>query len=138
MAKLIKTEIQRPGTFEGLASGFGSLFIVIGFAFLLICFVASGNETKVSQYDKFGENGYDVTLIIFGISGLLFSIGFYITFRSFGEIIRLLKKLNNMPFGGKISMGQPVYSFMCPECKSRNAESDKECRKCGVKFEASN
>ena len=56
-------------------------------------------------------------------------------FRAGSEIIRLLKKLNGLKYGGNISEAEKIIKLRCSECGAKAHPFDTECDNCGKEFE---
>ncbi len=113
------------GGIEGSLSKLGTFFLVLGiigsfFAFLLAVF------SKEAVF----------LLLIFVF--MFHSIVSLILLRGFAEVIRILKKLANIQYGGEISKSFAAGDvFICSECRAIVGEKDqrKWCHKCGSSFE---
>ncbi len=119
---------------EEQMSDFAKAFLVIGVLGLFACLLLLGREDGLFQF-----------WIALGIGCFIQGLFFFIILSFGAEIIRLLKKLNGLPFGGEIS-GKFItcHIFQCSECKTQITKekvplSDKErwprkCQNCGVEF----
>lgn len=113
-----------------------------------------GKRGKESKLDFWGESFLTLSLIAvagFTISGLsnqqstfyflaaaLFINGFFVfhILTSFGEIIRLLKRLNHLPYNGEISQSHQnkAVLYKCTQCEKIVAPDDLICFHCGEKL----
>ena len=70
-----------------------------------------------------------------GITGFIQGLIAAVLFEGGAEVIRLLKKLNGLPYGGRISTSKPLlYVTKCSVCGLKLSESDKFCPRCGRVF----
>jgi len=119
----------RTGGIESKLDGVASFYVFISVIALIVCIV-------VSQSDTYQKTGLSVFLIAVGIGALAQGIIAWILFQAGAEVIRLLKKLNGLPYAGTISETKGVEEgFECPECHASVAADAKVCPKCGGKFD---
>jgi len=123
------------GGIEGKMDGVGTFYLIISIVAMVMIMIESQEET----IQKLGLSYFWFGL---GIGVLAQGIIAWILFRAGGEIIRLLKKLNGIPFGGTISEAKsPSTSFRardsyaCTNCNSKVSSDAKFCPNCGVEFE---
>jgi len=138
MAKRVE-EIIAYGGKEGQMSGLGTFFLIIGILGLIASVVVSGFVTKTSSYSNWGEDGILSIWIAAGIVGLIQGIALFVVLNAGAEVIRLLKKLNGLKFGGEISEPDAKTHLKCSECGNFVLAIDKydtKCRKCGEEFES--
>lgn len=50
------------------------------------------------------------------------------------DALRILKKQNNLSYGGEISKVNPISSYQCSKCKGDVFEFQKECSGCNAVF----
>jgi len=119
----------RTGGIESKLDGVGIFYLVIS----IIGFVAF---IILSQSEPIKQTGLSSFWIGLGIGVIAQGIIFWILFEAGAEVIRLLKKLNGLPYGGKIS---ETYGngteYTCTECGTPVAPNAKFCTNCGVNFE---
>lgn len=135
MAKKIKKATGYSGGKEGQMSVLGMLFLVFGIIGFIVCFYVSGEVTKTYYGHSWGDNGFSPIWIVFGVTCLVQGIGAFIILTAGAEIIRLLKKLNGLNYGGKISEPEIDVEFTCSDCGGVVAHDSRECRACEKKFE---
>lgn len=129
---------QKPtltGGIEGKMDGVGAFYLVMSIIAMVLIFIESTGE----PIQKLGLSYFWIGL---GIGVLAQGIIAWILFRAGGEIIRLLKKLNGIPYGGAISEAKsPSMSareeddYVCTNCNSKISKDAKFCPNCGVEFE---
>lgn len=71
--------------------------------------------------------------LIIGAVSLIAGIVSFVVMRALADVVRLLKKLNQLPFGGSISRAtahENARSVLCPKCGAMNWASRTECREC--------
>lgn len=81
--------------------------------------------------------GYNLNPIWFavGIIGFIQALIAAIIFEGGADVIRLLKKLNGLPYGGLISTVAPRAIYRrCSVCSCKLSDSDKFCPRCGRVF----
>ncbi len=76
---------------------------------------------------------YSVAIVAYGACS-------WVLFHAGGEVIRLLKRLNNLPYQGKISELTVEHAeegevLLCSACGSELAQDSGSCPKCGAKLE---
>ncbi|MBS3741376.1 MAG: hypothetical protein KGY74_04585 [Candidatus Cloacimonetes bacterium] len=135
MAKKIEETVCYSGGIESKLSGFATFFLMVGIISLAACLIISGGVTKTDSYSNWGEDGVSITWIVIGIFSFLWGLISAILFQAGGEVIRLLKKLNDLPFGGKISENIQEVEIKCSNCGTLVDEDDNECYNCSQKFE---
>jgi hypothetical protein len=128
MATRVKRIRDYEGGSEAALSGLGTFFLVVGVIGALLAFAFAGlNDRNSSLW------------ITAGVVGLVQGMMTNILCKGFAEIIRLLKKLNGIPFGGHISKATPLYENVCSECGTSLYDEflpAAKCPKCAVEFEA--
>ena len=120
---------SRTGGIENQLDGVGIFCLIISFFGLIACIFLSQNETiKQTNLSSFW--------IGLGIGVIAEGIIFLILFKAGAEVIRLLKKLNGIPYGGVISGTHEIGDqYTCTECGTTVAQDAKFCTNCGVNFE---
>jgi uncharacterized paraquat-inducible protein A len=128
---------KRTGGIEGKLDSIGNFNLFFSVIALVICIF-------YSQDVKVNNAGLSLYWIVVGIIVLGQGILFWVIFHAAAEVIRLLKKLNRIPYGGYISETQiqlidkqastEEKSYYCSECEAPVAANDKVCPKCGVKL----
>ena len=119
----------RDGGIESQLDGVGIFYLVISIIGLIVCIVLSQDET-------IKQTGLSSFWIGLGIGVIAQGIVFWILFKAGAEVIRLLKKLNGLPYGAVISetAGSGV-EYTCTECGAPVAPMANYCTHCGVNFE---
>ena len=122
-------EVQpRRGGIEGQLDGVGGFILFLSVVALVVSFVLSQDEAAKKL-------GLSSLWIVLGIGALAQGIIFWVLFRAGSEVIRLLKKLNHLPFGGSISEAEGGGSeYTCTDCGEPASEEAQFCTKCGSKF----
>lgn len=124
-----KEKDVRTGGIESKLDSVAGFYIFVSVIALVACIV-------LSQSDAYARSGLSVFLIIIGILALLQGIIAWILFRAGGEVIRLLKKLNGLPYAGFISETEgSEEGFECSECHSPVSADAKVCPKCGAELD---
>ena len=135
MAKRVEEFCGYSGGIEGKMSGLGNFFFIIGIIGIIACVIESGNVSKISTSSGWGEDGFSTIWIAYGVYILIHGIALFILMKAGAEVIRLLKKLNGLKFGGKISEPEIETQLQCSECGQIVSEDDLKCTKCGKEFE---
>ena len=121
----------KTGGIEGKLQGVGNFYLVISIITLVLVAIHS-QDTIIKQ------SGLSSVWMIIGIGALVQGIIFWILFKAGAEVIRLLKKLNGIPYGGIISEINEVENdseYACTNCGSTVNKDSKFCPGCGVSFE---
>ncbi len=134
MGKIQKKAKGITGTTESVTRVWGKVIFYLGMIGISVCIVMSGEVTKINPSDSWGENGYNLLWICFGFIVVLFASGVFSTLRILCEIVRLLKKLNGLPYGGKIR-GWKTFGYYCPECDTEVEVYSVKCEECGLELE---
>ena len=120
---------NRSGGIESQQEGIGIFYLIISIISLIVCIFLTKDET-------IKQTGLSSFWIGLGIGVIAQGIIFWILFKAGAEIIRLLKKLNGLPYGGAISETYAsVTAYTCTECGAPTAPNAKYCTNCGVSFE---
>jgi DNA-directed RNA polymerase subunit RPC12/RpoP len=119
----------RTGGIENQLDGVGIFFLIVSIIGLIVCIILSQEET-------IKQTGLSSFWIGLGIGVVAQGIIFWILLKAAAEVIRLLKKLNGLPYGGIISetYGSGTQ-YTCTECGTPVAPDAKFCTNCGVNFE---
>lgn len=119
----------RTGGIENQLDGVGIFYLIISIIGLIACIILSQDET-------IKQTGLSSLWIGLAIGVIAQGIIFWILFKAGAEVIRLLKKLNGLPYGGVISetYGSGTQ-YTCTECGTPVAPNAKFCTNCGVSFE---
>jgi len=72
--------------------------------------------------------------VALGIVSAIQGIACYVVLGAAADVIRLLKKLNGLPFVGDISKPDEWYS--CTKCKAAVSSGDKVCWSCRTVFQS--
>lgn len=136
MSKLAKKIVGYDGGIECTLSGFAGFIIFVGIVCLVICTVMAGIVTKKSSYSDWGEDGISAIWIALGFATLIETIIVFFILKMGAEGIRLLKKLNNIPYGGKISESHPTSTYYCSACRTEVPKDAGFCLNCGQQFES--
>lgn len=125
-------EVTKDSGVEGRLEGVGTFYIIISIIALIVTLI-------ISQGEQIKNTVLSTLWIAIGISFLAQGIIFMILFQAGAEVIRLLKKLNNLPYSGTISNEKEatveVNDYTCSECGSVVDKNAKYCAACGVKLE---
>jgi hypothetical protein len=104
------SEDQLTGGKEGQLEGLGTFFLVAGIVGAAFGLWYSGYVTKVESYDDWGDE-FSAAWIYISLASLIQGIFFYILLTAGAEVLRLLKKLNGLPYGGEISTPHRAEAF---------------------------
>ena len=137
MAQRIRTQTGLQGGVEGGLSGLGNILFGLGIVGGIASFIFSGFATINNAYDSWGENGLSPAWIAVALTSVVHGIAAFYLFGGFAEVIRLLKKMAGLPFGGQISEPEPLIKLLCSECKAVAESYDEKCTKCGAPFNLS-
>ncbi len=111
MARKIRVSTKATGGIEMTLKDFGGLLLAVGIVASIICFVMVGYAVKASSSSAPIYLGIGIIVLICSIAcRYLFSAG--------AEIIKLLKKLNGLAYGGEISQAVESYSYKCSDCNN--------------------
>jgi hypothetical protein len=120
---------KRTGGVENLLDGVGIFYLIISMIGCVACII-------LSQDEGIKQTGLSSFWIGLGIGVVAQGIIFWILFQAGAEVIRLLKKLNSLPYGGTISKTYGSGTeYTCIECRTPVAQNAKYCTNCGVSFE---
>ena len=101
--KELPEKVYRGGK-EGQLAKLGVFWLILSLVGAMVCLIWSGHPSVDRGYaDDWGENGVDWMLIGIGFAAIFQGIISFFVFTAAAEIIRLLKRLNGLPYGGKIS-----------------------------------
>ena len=118
----LKKETFYTGGLEERLSSFAGFLIFIGIGAFIACLIVGEGKS----YIWIGTGSFSLVIMI--IWGFLFWAG--------SEIIRLLKKLNSLPYGGKISVAKEISNLVCSNCGTLVINSEqKKCNGCKEPFE---
>jgi predicted RNA-binding Zn-ribbon protein involved in translation (DUF1610 family) len=118
-------EINNGGT-EGKLNGVVIFYLIISIICFIVLIILAKEETLGSKY----------LMIVIGVVTLIQGIILWILFLAGADIIRLLKRLNGLPYGGTISgLREDVISFRCPECGELTNFESKYCTQCGTNLQ---
>lgn len=120
----------RTGGIENQLDRVGIFYLIVSIIGLIACIILSQDET-------IKQTGLSSFWIGLGIGVIAQGIIFWILFKAGAEIIRLLKKLNNLPFGGQISQvtNEEDLEYSCSICGSAVEQNSKYCTECGAKLD---
>lgn len=119
---------ERSGGVESSLESVGIFYFILSIFGLIACMILSNQEeTK--------RIGLSSLWIGIGIAAIAQGIIFSIIFRAGAEIVRLLKRLNGLPYAGSISetTGE-TKSYLCSDCGAQASVVDKVCTQCGAKL----
>jgi hypothetical protein len=119
------SKVRLAGGQEADLETIGVIFAAIGAIGGVFLFVAAANAPAV----------LGSSLVGFGLAAILNGIAAYVVFRAGAEIIRLLKKLCNLPFDGTISAPREEKHLRCSQCDTIAFFSEASCRTCQATFE---
>jgi hypothetical protein len=124
----IQERKERTGGIESKLDGVAVFYLVLSILALIVCLV-------MSQDEVIKKIGFSSFLIAIGIGATVQGIVFWILFRADAEVVRLLKKLNGLPYAGSISetVGETA-SYVCTDCGAQVSVIDKVCTQCGSKL----
>lgn len=140
MAKVIKKLIGYEGGREETLSGLGTFFLWISIIGSISAFVFSGFATRQDWRDSWADNGFASGWVTLGIVCLIQGIAANILCKAFADVVRLLKKQVNVPYGGELVTATPIYRFTCSECNTYIPQwadgtlAAEKCAKCGFTF----
>ena len=136
MAEKTLKYVDYRGGREEKITNFGILLIFLAGIGLIVCIVMAGNATKLLSFDEWGKNGIDPYWIALGIAVFLESLIVLFIFTAYAEIIRLLKKLNGLGYGGNIA-GELINVYYCSECGYELPVAEATvCANCQAKFDS--
>jgi hypothetical protein len=116
------------GGIENSLDGVGTLYLATSVIALVGCII-------LSQQDLIQKSGLSGFLIGIGIGVAVQGYIFQTLFKAAGETIRLLKRLNGLPYGGSLSQSESeADAFVCPDCGEPLAQRAKICTQCGATF----
>lgn len=119
----------RTGGVESKLDGVGAFYLIISILGLIGCIIISQDETVK-------QTGLSSFWIALGLGAIAQGIIFWILFKAGAEVIRLLKKLNGLPYGGEISETEgDGAEYNCTDCGAPVSQDSKFCTQCGANFE---
>jgi hypothetical protein len=129
MAKIVRKIVGYRGGREGALVALAVCFLVLGFIAALVTIIL-------------GLAAGHVVMVLFPAAQYIFiGIVLAVLFDAAAEVIRLLKKLNGLPYGGKISEARPTEEPACSACQmplyleGPVRQDMSECPRCGASFE---
>lgn len=137
-AKRIPSPAESPSRRWGLESWLDCLawvLLVLGiFVTLLGATVFIGSA--FAQFRPEGKFIAFLAAMLYGILGVVVSLGVFLLFRWCGETLRLLKKLSCLEFSGQISASrrEPTSLWICSACQN-STYNEHSCEHCGATFE---
>ncbi len=115
--------------------GIESSLEVVGIIYIATSIIALVGCIILSQQDIFQKSGLSSLLIGFGIGVAIQGYIFQTLFKAASETIRLLKRLNGLPYGGALSQSDgDGEAFICTDCGEPLTKRDKYCSQCGATF----
>jgi uncharacterized paraquat-inducible protein A len=128
-AKIVK-QTRYSGGMEDTLEDVGGIFLFLG--------ILGGIGAIVGAIVAFNdsETGVGVDLLCVGAALIFASAVNRILFRAGAEIVRLLKKLNDLKFSGQITEPDAINEYTCSSCDSFVfSKNSAKCQNCGAKFE---
>ena len=123
------------GGIESKLDGVATYYLIMSIFALVGCIV-------ISQTDVYQKTGLSALIIGLGLGALAQGVIAWIMFQAGAESIRILKKLNGLPYAGSISeakavseVSAPGEGFECTICHTDVPADAKVCPKCGAKFD---
>lgn len=118
---------------ESKLDSLAGVWLLLSIVIFVYCIIYSQTETIQSA-------GEPVSIIIAGFLILLIGVMYWIIFQAGAEVIRLLKKLNRIPYSGTISgiqidSEENEIDYECTDCHAKVSRDSDFCPKCGAKFE---
>ena len=123
---------KRTGGIESSLENIGDFYLFFSvIAGLLLIFM--------SFTDEMSSLGFTMPLFIAGIILIINAIIFRSFFKGISEIIKLLKRLNKLPYGGTLSLseGDGENDYECGSCGEPLSKFEKSCTQCGVEVDYS-
>lgn len=114
-------------------NGIESRLDTAGIFVLMLSIILAVTAIVFSQDETYKQIGISNLLIGLGVGVFVMGIIYWIILRAGGEIVRLLKKLNNIEYDGMITGEKLKYT--CDECGTEVLENAKFCTECGANFE---
>jgi DNA-directed RNA polymerase subunit RPC12/RpoP len=139
MASRIKKITGYEGGREAALSGLGTFCLAASILGLVAAVGMAGFSTDHGWQESWGQDGISPMWIVLGIVSLIQGIAGNIFCQAFAEVIRLLKKLTDLPYGGQISQASPMAHYVCSDCGAPvwlDEEIAKKCAKCDKVFES--
>jgi hypothetical protein len=121
---------KRVGGIESSLDGIASFYSIASIVVLVICVL-------YSQQELIKKTDLSIFLIILGVGVAFQGFVFRSIFKAAAEVIRLLKRLNGLTYGGSLSVTETEAEedkafFFCSECGEQVANKDKHCSQCGA------
>ena len=123
MAERVEKVIHFGGT-ESRLSILASVFLGLGIIGCLVGLVVG--LTQESLW----------VAVVGGAGALLHGLLMWALLGASADAIRLLKKLNGLPYAGDVSPTTPVDSWACSACGARVQELQGHCGRCGKSLDA--
>lgn len=117
------------GGLEATVSGLGTILLLLSIVGSLTVLLASTN----AFFDDSANNGFPAVWVIVAMAALFQGIVAFVILRALAEVVRLLKKVAGVPYGGRIST--PRSEIVCSDCHTPVEAWRSKCRNCMADFE---
>lgn len=141
MPKAIISEGSREtskGGSESSLETWSYLILAGGILSALLLLWYSGDVTKVSRYDDWGEKGFDIPYLSLSVYAFLSGLFLKSLMCGASDVVRLLKKQAGIPFAGSISgtiSMDKSYRYSCCICGVVVERSATKCNHCDSQIE---
>ena len=119
---------KRTGGIESSLDDIAGFYTVASIIALVVCVL-------YSQQELIKKSELSIYLVILGIGIAFQGFVFRSIFKAVAEVIRLLKRLNGLTYGGSLSVTDAEEDkafFFCTDCGEQVANKDKYCTQCGA------
>jgi len=115
--------------------GLESTLDSIGLLYLIASLIGLGACIYLSQQANIRKLELSTFFIGLGVATAAQGFVFQTLFKATAELIRLMKKLNGLPYGGSLSMSEGEgRDFICSDCLEPVSKRDKFCTQCGAEL----
>ncbi|WP_155816008.1 hypothetical protein [Rhodothermus marinus] len=136
MAHIIrKTTGPHRGGIESTLKNFGTFVLIISILAAIAAFFISGEVTKDSTYDSWGEEGLSPFWLAASIWIPVQGFALFLFFNWTSQVVCLLKKIAGLPCGVEISEATPQISYSCSQCSQKVESYYRQCPACGAVLE---
>ena len=141
MSKMLRQTIRvgsGGGGVESSLTGFSTFFYIMSIlaaSLFVVLFFATAYTTASQSYEA--STNYNWAYLAYALEILIAGLFFGVTLKAASDIIRLLKKANDIPYSGRISEAWGKYElvYSCTKCKTKLSENIKKCPNCGSVFD---
>lgn len=133
--KEVQKQERHEGGLEANLDKMGAVFLLAG----ILCCIIGGIVGGIGFLETitYGPPQFYIFIcfLVLAVVGLIQGIALYLVFMAGAEMIRLLKKLNNLPYTGRISGRMRIHTtHNCSGCGKKVAARAEQCPRCKSVF----